>query len=86
MSELINQLPPPSFLSSYATLMIGNFLGNAIQQQDYKFTDVHYVSGAINAFIIHKIFDWGGFNQPLLYYGISFAVGVSWGYQKPTKV
>lgn len=84
--EIFDSLPPPSFLSAYGAVLIGNFMGDAIDKGDWQITNVHYVSGAAAAFIIDRIFKYGNFNAPFAYYASAFMTGLAWGYQKPTKV
>lgn len=86
----MNNLPPPSFLSGYGAVMIGNFAGNAIEQQDYKVQDVHYLSGAIFAYGWNWLSQSGYlpsmFTGPMAFYGTALATGIAWGFTKPTVV
>ena len=86
----MNNLPPPSFLSGYGSVMAGNFLGNAVGDGTYKISDVHYVSGAVFAYIWNMVTQSGYlpemFASPTAFYLTTFGTGLGWGYAKLSTI
>ena len=85
----MNNLPPPSFLSGYGSVMAGNFIGNVVNQQDYKIQDVHYITGAVFTYL-WNMFTGSSYSpaflqSPMAFYLVTFGTGLSYGYVSPTS-